>query len=59
MSSPGYQLVVSFACRWSRTESVVDADDPGHALLSLNGREHLGRVLESDWAFTQRVGDRE
>ncbi len=41
------------------TESVVDANSPGHSLLALNGREHLGRVLESDWSFTQRVGDSE
>ena len=39
------------------TESVVDANGPSHSLLSLNRREHLGRVLESDWSFTQRVAD--
>lgn len=35
-----------------RTKSVVDADSPSHALLSLNGRKNLGRVLESDRSFT-------
>lgn len=39
------------------TESVVDADGPSHSLFSLNGREHLGRVLKSNWSFTQRVAD--
>lgn len=41
------------------TKSVVDANSPSHSLLALNGREHLGRVLESDWSFTQRVADSE
>lgn len=41
------------------TESVVDANGPSHSLLSLNGREHLGRVLESDRSFTQRIADSE
>jgi hypothetical protein len=26
-------------------------------LLTLNGGEHLGRVLESDWSFSQGVAD--
>lgn len=39
------------------TESVVDANSPSHSLLSLDSREHLGRVLESDWSFAQRVAD--
>ena len=41
------------------TESVVDANSPRHSLLSLNGREHLGRVLKCDGSFTQRVADSE
>lgn len=41
------------------TESVVDADSPSHALLTLDGGEHLGRVLESHRTFTQRVADGE
>jgi len=41
------------------TESVVDANGPSHSLLSLNGGEHLGRVLESDWSFSQGVTDGE
>lgn len=39
------------------TEGVVDADGPGHALLTLDGRENFGRVLESDGSFAQRIGD--
>jgi hypothetical protein len=34
------------------TESVVDANCPGHSLLSLNGGEHLGGVLESNRPFS-------
>jgi hypothetical protein len=41
------------------TESVVDANGPSHSLLTLNGREHLGRILEGDWSFSQGVGDGE
>ena len=41
------------------TESVVDANGPSHSLLTLNGGEHLGRVLESDWSFSQGVADGE
>ena len=41
------------------TESVVDTDSPRHSLLTLNGREDLGGVLESYWSFTQGVGDGE
>jgi hypothetical protein len=41
------------------TKSVVDANGPSHPLLTLNGREHLGRILESDWSFSQGVGDSE
>lgn len=39
------------------TESVIDANCPSHSLFSLNGWKHLGRVLESDWSFSQRVAD--
>lgn len=39
------------------TENVVDTNGPSHSLLSLNGREYLGRVLKSDWSFAQRVAD--
>ena len=39
------------------TKGVVDADSPSHALLTLNGREYFGRVLERDRAFAQRVGN--
>jgi len=41
------------------TKGVVDAYGPGHSLFSLNGREHLSRVLEGDRSFTQRVADSE
>lgn len=39
------------------TEGVVDANGPGHALLTLNSGEHLSRVLESHWSFAQGVTD--
>lgn len=54
-------LVYAPAARWARqlTEKVVDEDDPRHSLFSLNGREHFGRVLESDRTFTKRVTDSE
>jgi hypothetical protein len=41
------------------TESVVDAHGPCHPLLSLNGGEYLGRVLESDRSFSQGIADGE
>jgi len=41
------------------TEGVIDAYSPSHSLLSLNCGEDLGRVLESDWPFSQRVADGE
>lgn len=41
------------------TESVVDANSPGHSLLTLNSGEHFGGVLESDRSFTQGVADGE
>ena len=41
------------------TESVVDANCPSHSLLTLNGGEHLGRILESDRSFSQGVADGE
>ena len=39
------------------SEGVVDAHGPSHALLTLDGGEDLGRVLESNGTLTQRVGD--
>lgn len=39
------------------TESVVDADGPGHSLLTLDGGEYLSRVLESNGSFAQGVAD--
>lgn len=39
------------------TEGIVDADGPGHALLTLNGWEHLSGVLESYRSFSERVRD--
>ena len=39
--------------RTELTKSVVDADDPSHTLLTLNGGEDLGRVLERDGTFSQ------
>lgn len=41
------------------TECVVDANNPGHSLLTLNGRKNFGRILECDRAFTQGVADSE
>jgi hypothetical protein len=41
------------------TESVVDANGPSHSLLTLNGGEYFGRILESDWSFSQGVADGE
>lgn len=43
----------------THTEEVVDKHSPSHTLLTLDGREDLSRVLESDGAFTKRVGNRE
>ena len=37
------------------TKRVVDANGPSHPLLSLDRREHLGRVLEGDGALAERV----
>ena len=39
------------------TKSIVDTNGPSHSLLSLNSGKHLGRVLESNWPFSQRVAD--
>ena len=39
------------------SKGVVDANGPGHALLTLDGGEDLGRVLEGDGPFSQRVHD--
>lgn len=41
------------------SKGVVDADSPRHALLTLDGREDLGRVLEGNWTLTERVHDGE
>lgn len=41
------------------TERVVDAHSPCHALLSLDGREDFGGVLECDWALSEGVADGE
>lgn len=41
------------------TESVVDADSPGHSLLTLDRWKHLCRVLEGYRAFAQGVANRE
>ena len=41
------------------TEGIVDANSPSHSLLSLYGREYLGRILESDWPFAQGVANGE
>ena len=41
------------------TESVVDAYRPCHALLTLDRREDLSRVLECHWSFSERVADGE
>jgi hypothetical protein len=41
------------------TKGVVDAHSPGHSLLTLNSGEHLSRVLEGHWTFSQRVHDGE
>ena len=37
------------------TKRVVDANGPSHPLLSLDRREHLGRVLERDGSLAERV----
>ena len=39
------------------TKGIVDADSPGHALLTLDGWKYFGRVLKRDRAFAQRVGN--
>lgn len=41
------------------SEGIVDAHSPGHALLTLDRGENLGRVLESDGTFSERVHDGE
>lgn len=40
-------------------EGVVDADGPGHALLTLDGREDLCRILKRYRAFAEGVADGE
>ncbi len=53
---PALKTIISrILCRSSfvmLTESVVDANGPGHSLLTLDGGKDLGRVLESNRAFT-------
>lgn len=44
---------------WRLTEGVVNAHSPGHALLTLNVGEDLGRVLEGNRSLTQGVGNSE
>ena len=41
------------------TKSVVDANSPSHALLTLDGGEHFSGVLEGYWTFSHRVHDGE
>lgn len=53
------QIAMLVVGGFAPTEGVVDADGPGHALLTLNGREDLGGVLECDGTFTKRVTDGE
>lgn len=43
--------------RQDTSKCVVDADSPSHTLLTLDGRENLSRVLESDWSFSQGICD--
>jgi hypothetical protein len=40
-------------------ELLTDAHSPGHALFTLNGWEHLRRVLEGDGSLTEGVADGE
>lgn len=44
-------------CRQMLTKGVVDAHGPSHALLTLNRREDLSRVLESYRSFSQGIAD--
>lgn len=39
------------------TKSVINADGPGHPLLSLNRGEHFRGVLKGDRSFTKGVHD--
>lgn len=41
------------------TKGVVNADSPGHTLLTLDGGEYFCRVLESNRTFSEGVGDGE
>lgn len=38
-------------------KGVVDAHRPGHSLLTLDGGEHFGGVLEGDGSFAQGIHD--
>ena len=41
------------------TKRVIDTDGPSHSLLTLDSGEYLGRVLESNWSFAQRIANGE
>lgn len=41
------------------SEEGVDTHGPGHSLLSVNGGEYFGRILESNRTFGERIEDRE
>ena len=51
------ELILNHLC--IHTKGVVDAHGPGHTLLTLDGGEDLGRVLEGDGSLTQAVGNSE
>lgn len=56
MSGPRYQLEIisqklSEETLLVLTEGIVDADSPGHSLLTLNGGEYFSGVLESNRSF--------
>jgi hypothetical protein len=50
-------VIITLMRFWILTKGVVDADSPGHTLLTLDGGEYFGRVLEGDGTFTEGVGD--
>lgn len=56
MSGPRYQLEIisqklSEETLLVLTKGIVDADSPGHSLLTLNGGEYFSGVLESNRSF--------
>lgn len=61
LSTPAVDSISSCLVRTVRghTKDVIDEDGKSHPLLSLNGREHLGRVLERNRSLTQRITDGE